>query len=155
MNANQTEDGKVIDVPMEFGANAYLDYPISNLNWIVFAGFDYENFSTFNTEELETKSLATRQITQGFATLGAAKGFKLIDQSFFLKLSASRTVYADESRASLVDPVPFEGYKYMVYLNAKYDDRLFVHGLFKQHLLEGPTSLVITRIGFGFGYKFF
>jgi hypothetical protein len=53
-----------------------------------------------------------------------------------------------------VNPEKFSGLKYIAYLNMKYNNKWFYHGLFKQHSLTGATDLTITRFGLGVGYSF-
>lgn len=89
-----------------------------------------------------------------FATAGFSKLFKLWDYTFLTKISWS-PVITSTSSGNYINDEEFSGYKYLLFLTYLRDRNWNYSFLYKQHILSGPTNLTITRIGLGFGYRFF
>lgn len=144
-----------VSLPLEYGLNSYAGYQLENWPLGIYTGLDYERFSSYNTEELPSgEPLAIRAHTLTFLTVGASNRFEAFGKQFLAKASFSRSIMSSQSRPSKVNPKEFEGTKFILYLNVKAGKDWFYHGFYKQHDLEGATSLHISRVGFGFGYTF-
>ncbi len=144
-----------VSIPFELGLTSYLGLRKSNWPIEVYSGLDIERFSSYNTDELPSgEALSTREHTITYFTAGVSKSFGWLGKKFLAKASISKSLLSLQSRESLVNPEKFSGLKYIAYLNMKYNDRWFYHGLFKQHSLTGATDLTITRFGLGVGYSF-
>lgn len=154
LNSSVSEIGETVNIPWEYGTTTYLGYMANWMPVEVYGGIDHERFSSYNTEELPSgAALETREHNITYYTGGISKVFKLWNKQFMTKASYSKSFMTSESRPSKVTPISFEGSKFMLYLNMKYNQDWFFHLFYKQHTLTGPTELIISRVGFGFGYK--
>jgi hypothetical protein len=139
--------------PYEYGLTAYLER--ANLFSIKgptpYAGVDYESFDAYNLDELNasTDPLDFRRQNILYGTVGVAHSFNFLEQSIFLKLSASQSVQSSsESSESYV------GRKFMFFITTPLQKDWSLNLLLKRHDLAGVTDLVITRVGMGLGYHF-
>lgn len=156
LNPAEYGQGQEISVPLEYGINAYFNYRLNIMKMVPYIGFDYERFSTFNTEELPTGvPLATRELQMGYLTIGGFYGFSIFGLPAGSKISVSTVMMSKASRDSLVSNEDFTGFKYILYFTINVFEGFAAQCFFKQHLLSGPTKLTITRYGVGFGYRFF
>jgi len=146
-----------VDIPPEYGVTSYLDLKKHRFaNWTPYLGVDIERFSTFNSDERELgEKLSTREHQLIYGTFGASANFNVLRQNFFIKSSLSYSLLTQSSRKSIVDDSDFEGIKGIFFIATPVYKSWSAHFLFKQHLMNGPTDLSITRYGFGVGYKFF
>lgn len=155
LDSGTTSSDKEIEIPWEYGLTAYVGYKKNFWPVEVYTGLDYESFSSFNTEELVTdEDLAVRTHNIAYATLGVSKAYTLLNRFFLTKFSMSRSFSSTESRESSVDPKPYTGSKFILFTAMKAAKRWYYSAFYKQHNLEGPTSLNIRRIGIGVGYNF-
>lgn len=144
-----------IDIPEEIGVTLYGERTFTG--WLngVYAGFDFERFSTFNVEQLESgEDLRVREHQMFFVTLGLTKFLPTKIGNFLFKTSYSRVVSSSiKSQTTGVDA--FEGNKFIVYANYKPFKKLLFHLLYKQHDLDGGVSdLEVKRLGVGIGWSF-
>lgn len=146
-----------VNIPPEYGLTFYLDFKKHLFsNWTPYLGVDIERFSTFNSDERELgEKLSTREHQLIYGTFGASTNFNILRQNFFIKTSLSYSLLTQSSRKSIADSSEFSGIKGLLFLATTLTKNWSTHFLFKQHLMNGPTNLSITRYGFGVGYKFF
>jgi hypothetical protein len=145
-----------VTIPMEWGANLYVNYLITGIELDVYGGFDLERFSTFNVDELPTgQPLTTIEHTLYYATFGISKAFKAFNQNMFFKLSYSSSLSSSSSRQSLTSNEAVAGSKMIFFLSWKFSESWSAHLLYKKHSLTGPTTLSISRTGLGVAYHFF
>ncbi len=155
LDSGLSDQNESVSLPWEYGLNSYIGYQRESWPVEVYTGIDHERFSSYNTEELPSgEPLSTREHTLTFLTLGVSKKFEWFGKQFLAKASYSSSVMSSQSRESKVNPQEFEGTKFILYLNMKASKDWFYHGFYKQHDLEGATSLHIARLGLGFGYSF-
>ncbi len=146
-----------VSIPWEIGITSYISYKDERLPFQVYTGLDLERFSSYNTTELvDGARLDTIQHRITFATFGVSKGFRFLGQSFFTKISYSRSVVSSQSRPVAGVDSPMKGSKYIAFLNmlAPNSKNWSYNLFFKQHNLKGATDLVVSRTGIGFGYRF-
>lgn len=154
--ASNVSTGEV-SVPGEFGGNLYFEYRLKKINSTLYAGFDYETFSTFNMGAVNKSAiLLVDKNSVTYFTLGISRLLKIRSYKLFTKFSLSKSITSSQTVNSLgVDPgVGYDGYKAMIYLNYKISKKFYLHSLFKMHKMSGPDELTTTRIGLGFGYIF-
>ena len=155
LDGGLSDQNESVSLPWDYGLNSYIGYKRENWPIEVYTGVDHERFSSYNTEELPSgEPLSTREHTLTFLTLGVSKKFEWFGKQFLAKASYSSSVMSSQSRESKVNPQEFEGTKFILYLNMKASKDWFYHAFYKQHDLEGATSLHIARMGLGFGYNF-
>ena len=146
-----------LSVPPEVGGNLYYEYRVKKINSTLYAGFDYETFSTFNMGAVNKSGvLLIDKNSVTFLTVGVSKLLKIRSYKLFTKFSLSKSIASSQTVDSAgVDPgVGYDGYKAMIYLNYKISKKFYLHSLFKMHKMSGPDELTTTRIGLGFGYIF-
>lgn len=163
-SANSLTSDKV-SIPPEIGGNLYGEYRFLKNNITLYAGPDYESFSTFNLNALQTvNKVYVDRVGATYFTLGIAKSISVFNKQFFTKLSASRslvTFYQNNAPQSSIDSTlpsdagTYSGYRFLFYLNYKLNDKIYLHSLLKYHTMTGPSQLSTTRIGLGFGYILF
>lgn len=155
LDGGLSDQNESVSIPWEYGVNSYLGYQKENWPLEVYAGFDHERFSSYNTEELPSgESLSSREHALTYLTVGLSKKFEWFDKQFLAKASYSSSIASSQSRPSKINPKEFEGTKFILYLNMKASKNWFYHGFYKQHDLEGATQLHVARLGLGFGYSF-
>lgn len=154
-----------ISIPPEIGANFYGEYRWQKYNMTLYAGPDFESFSTFNLRGLQNdRKIYVDGVGATYLTLGMAKSFTLFKKQFFSKLSLSKSVvtsYKNNAPPSQIDASDhidlgkYSGSRFLFYLNYKFTNKLYLHSLFKYHSMSGPSDLTTIRIGVGFGYILF
>ena len=128
----------------------------SNSKISAFVGYDYERFSSFNTEEVvDGNDLIVRDNQVHFFTAGVSKLFTIWDRYYFVKVSGSQSISATSTPASSISDEKLAGTRWQLYMNTKLTNSVLGHVIIKSHSLQGPTSLNIFRVGFGLGYRFF
>lgn len=141
-----------IDIPMEYGFVATINRKLKYRKLALSAGFDYEHFTTYNIDEVfDTNELETRANHLGFLSLGLSKKFLIKNREISSKFSFSQSITSSSSDTGK----EFSGTKWMIYLNFGIAKELRAHAFYKIHDLAGPSSLLISRYGVGFGYQFF
>ncbi len=149
-NINQTE----VEVPAEFGGNLYLDYELINRSFNIYGGIDYERFTTFDLETSQTQGLIELNDNSViYATFGASKFFYFLNRSWFSKLSLSKSLASSLSSDLSNPPEPYDGMKYLLYLNTKVSKKFFAHALLKIHMMSSDDDLTTIRFGMGIGYS--
>ncbi len=145
----------ILKFPPEIGGNTYYNFYLKKLTILPFWGIDYESLNTFNSNSLLSGiPLSVRKNKFIYGTFGLGQGFNFSTFVFLLRGSVSRIFYSTTSSTS--DSDKYTGYKGIVSLNLKANKSPWLFNLFyKVHLLEGPTELVINRIGIGIGFSFF
>jgi hypothetical protein len=140
--------------PHEFGFNLYYQHltPWAGLSF--YGGFDYEQFSTFNTTAyLDGQNLAFNKNKITYGTFGIGKTFFWGNQKILLKGSFAQSI---ESATSSVNPADkFDGQRVLLFASIKGESRFTYHLIFKRHTLEGPNQLTINRLGAGIGLVIF
>jgi hypothetical protein len=153
--SNNLNDADV-DVPAEIGLNFYPEYRFVKYNFTGYFGLDYEKFSTFNIGGLEnaTQEILLDQNSVIYGTIGVSKLINVFNTPFFTKLSFSHSLSSTISPNSKgsQDSTPYTGYKFLWYVNRKFNNRLYLHTLFKYHKMNGPSELTTLRLGLGFGF---
>lgn len=154
------DTGAELDIQTEIGTNIYYNYSFPSYTLSLYSGFDYEQFSTYNTDEILEGSTTykVRKHNIGFVTAGVGKSFSVATHKFLFKASISKSITSSSSELPATTnngSDTYSGIKYILYLNYKASSNFLVHAIYKQHLLDGPTDLSILRIGVGVGYKFF
>jgi hypothetical protein len=144
-----------VDIPTEFGLTSYAGYQKENWPVEIYSGLDIEKLSSYNMEELDLdEPLSVREHTLFYLTVGMAKSFELASKRFLFKTSISKSILSKQSRPSLVTPDPFSGFKFIAFLTMKVTGNWSANLLYKQHNLEGATTLRASRLGVGLGYSF-
>ncbi|MFG1500009.1 hypothetical protein ABMA70_07330 [Halobacteriovorax sp. XZX-3] len=144
-----------INVDPEIGGNLYFSYRLISPAISLYAGLDYEEFNTFNLENLKKNDLVSFDTNQVlYATFGASRSVNLFGQKLFAKLSYSQSI-ASERSSSLVNAEntqSFTGSKILFYLFKNVGNNFFAHSLIKYHWMSGPSNITTLRVGLGFGY---
>jgi hypothetical protein len=153
-NANVNSTQAQLNLKAEYGLNLYYQQLISTSELSAYGGLDYENFSTFNTQEYANgDDLSINQNQLIYVTAGLGKTFFINDQRLLLKASLSQSV---NSKSSSIQPdAQFSGQRFLLYTSYKGVSRFTYHLMFKRHMLEGPTKLTINRFGIGIGFVIF
>lgn len=148
--AGETSTNQQISIPFEQGTTLQV-----GKNWSGFGaylGFDYEQFNSFNTEELSLiNEVKVRKNKIGFGSVAISKVLEIGKREIYFKVSFAQSLLSSSSK----NGTEFKGSKIMFYANYKLNKRLFVHTLYKRHTLKGKTDLSINRYGVGFGVNFF
>ncbi len=145
-----------LNIPPEIGANVFVEYRYAQLNAVFYAGPDYEKFSLINFESL--KNLSNNYIDENsilYLTAGFSKQYIIFNKKLFTKTSLSKSILSTTKSSSAKTPIPYSAEKILFYLNYKLSDKLFIHTLFKYHMMSGPNKINALRIGIGFGYILF
>jgi hypothetical protein len=153
LNTSESNLNQEISVSPEIGINAYMDYSFSKFS--LYGGFDYEQFSTFNTDALLNQSTLTLvESSVIYLTAGINKLFSIGSYKIFSKYSFSKSVSTttDFSSYTTIPANAYDGIKAMVYFNYKFSKKWFAHTLFKYHTMSGPDDLAVLRVGVGIGY---
>ncbi len=147
-----------VDIPLEFGGNVYLGRRIST-HWVpnIYAGIDFERFSSFNTDDIIQKKdyLTTREHAIVYATLGISAPFKLLGKAAFFKLGVSQTIYSMQRPEITAEESEFTGTRLMIFITRQIWKHWSAHLFFKEHSLSNNTAnLTIMRYGLGIAYNF-
>jgi hypothetical protein len=148
---------KKADIPWEYGFTSYLEYSGFKHQIKPYVGFDYESFSTFNTDELRADSTVGVDVrTHSFlyGTVGVYTFTKIFQRPSIIKASVSTNFTSSSSRKSTVSNEDFNGQKFIFFLGSNIRGNWGASFIYKQHMMTGPTDLTISRIGFGISYKF-
>ncbi len=146
-----------VDVPLEFGVNSYYQHRIKDSTYVIYGGADFERFSTFNLASVEQNdSLELDQNQMGFATVGISKAFEIGKKALLFKASISQSLFSSRTLgySEDEDTSSYSGQKLMLFLVSTIKERFFISGLFKYHMLSGPSDVTVMRIGMGCGYFF-
>ncbi len=158
VSTNLEGSDETTELPPEFGLTGYIDLLDKKiLGWTPYYGTDIEQFSTFNSDEIviNNESIETREHQFIYATAGLSKLTSLLNRKIFMKTSLSYTLLSSSSRESEVRSGNYKGFKGIFFIASPLTKKFSLSFLLKQHLMDGPTELNITRYGFGLGYKFF
>jgi hypothetical protein len=144
-----------VQIPNEIGVNFYKQYKFHE-RWDVYYGWDYEEFSTFNLDELNAllESASTKRQRIHYLTLGIAHSFKLMQRNFLLKTSGSVIVDSSASEKNKITAKTFSGYKAMLYLSTRLFKSVSGQFLFKYHHLDDGSLVDVYRYGVGLGFAF-
>lgn len=139
----------------DVGIALYEEYRTARLGTI-FAGFDYESFSTFDLEtinNLQQINFNKNKVT--YLTVGVAKSFKIFDKLMLSKASFSQSLFSSQSSTLANTTDEYKGSKILLYLDYKFTENFFFHTQFKYHWMKGIDQITVSRIGVGFGYVLF
>ena len=143
-----------LDTKPEIGFNLYYQQLTSWYGLSFYGGMDYEQFSTFNTTSFISGSeLALNQNKVFYATAGAARTFFFGEYKLLVKSSLSQSLKSDTNSSLAGDE--FKGQRFTLFGSIKGESQFTYHLLYKRHMLEGPTTLTINRIGVGLGFVIF
>lgn len=146
-----------VDVPAEYGVNAYGEYRTDKLGLSFFSGLEYENFHSFNLNEL---AMSQRVLVDDsnfvYLAVGVSKYIKIYDHDFIARLMFSKSIVSSYSTESTIGKVKeFDANKFKLYLNYKMSERLFFNSVIKYQTLSGESEMDSLRLGIGVGYAFF
>jgi hypothetical protein len=151
---NSTISNKEVDIPFEYGSNFYWNFKTRG-NYTYYAGVDHERFSTFNIDELTSGlDLETREHTLSYLTVGYTNLYNLYSKTIFVKASLSQSIISQTNVQSTVSDESYNGNKFILFLATPIYPSISLTSFYKQHFLDGPTELSISRFGLGFSYKF-
>lgn len=151
-----SDSSESASIPAEYGVTTHFNINRFNIPITPFIGLDYESFSTFNTDErFLGEKLSTREHNILYGSFGFSKLFTLFKRPAYIKAGVSQSFVTKSSRKSLLNSKEFSGQKLIFFFSTPVVKNFSAHFLFKQHLMEGPTSLSISRYGLGVSYKFF
>ena len=146
-----------VTIPLEYGLTSYIEYRELYMDIKPYAGIDIESFSTFNLDELKddpNRKLDVRTHRFFYTTIGALTLTKIFKRPTLIKASLSATILSGSSRQSLVSDEDFTGMKFMFFFATKIKNRWGASFLYKQHVLDGPTELTVSRSAVGISYRF-
>lgn len=146
-----------VDVPAEYGVNAYGEYRADKLGLSFFSGLEYENFHSFNLNELAmNQRVLVDDSNFVYLAVGVSKYFKIYDHDFIARLMFAKSIVSSYSTESTLGTVKeFDANKFMLYLNYKMSERLFFNSIIKYQTLSGESEMDSLRLGIGVGYAFF
>ncbi|WP_408095757.1 hypothetical protein ACJVC5_11990 [Peredibacter sp. HCB2-198] len=156
-SANNLDD-KNVKVDPELGLTFYPEYRFVKQNFTGYFGVDYERFSTFNMGGIQQdRTILLDSNTVLYGTVGFSKLVHVFKTPFFTKLSFSHSIVSknDPNSKGIKNTDDYTGYKILWYVNKKFTERLYLHTLFKYHVMDGPSELKTLRLGIGFGYILF
>lgn len=147
-----------VEIPAEYNASLLTEYELSKYRFVVFGGFEYETFSTFNTQGLvDTGSVFVDKSKVTYLTLGLSKRFSIKSRDIFIKTSLATTLTSDRdvSYSGAVNKEEFTGYKFMLYSYVPLNYQWYINGLLRVHRMSGPSDMNTVRFGLGVGYIIF
>jgi hypothetical protein len=152
---NVTATSTTLDLPNERGLNFYRQHRF-NKSWEYYYGWDYEEFSTFNLDELAAslESAGLKRQKLHFLTMGLSHVFRAFDRNFLFKGSASVIVDSSDSEENRVTGRTFSGYKGILYFNTRLYKSVSAQVLLKYHHLDDGSLANILRYGAGIGIAF-
>lgn len=141
-------------VPNEIGANLYFQRHDKEFDFSMYAGFDYEKFSSFNTSAyvLGLENLAICSNTIYLATVGVGKNFYFGNYTLATKVGLSSTIHSTTTSYSNSN---FQGQRFLLFASFHGDSKFSYNFLYKRHSLKGQTNLTIDRVGLGISYELF
>jgi hypothetical protein len=154
VNVDSTRQDSV-DIPGEVDFNLYGHYRFSKKNFTLFSGLDYDSFSTFNQGALlSLGNIIVDENKTLYLSLGATKLLKLFGQKIHTRISFAKSISSSTTlgQGAIDSGSSYDGYKSLLYLNYKFKNNLFLHGLFKYHKMTGPDNLDSWKTGLGLGY---
>jgi hypothetical protein len=135
----------------EIGVNVYFQHYIRPYAFSLYGGFDYENFSTVNTKHfVQGEDFAMLNNSLIYATAGFGKSAFIFNRNVLFKLGFSQSISSTSTGPSAADK--FSGQRLIFFSSVRATEELSFHMLYKRHMLVGPTTLTIDRIGLGFAY---
>ena len=147
-------DSQKVEVPGEVGFNIYGEYDLVDYNFNLYGGLDFEKFTTFDLATSQNESrIALNENSIFYLTAGITNVFNVNDRIFFTKLSLSKSVTSSISSEATSAPNPYDGFKYMIYINTKLTEKVFAHSLLKIHTMSADDDLTTVRFGVGIGYS--
>ena len=153
-NATSSISNEQVNIPLEYGSNFYWNFK-TETSLIYYSGFDIERFSTFNIDEVVSgEDLSTREHTMSYLTIGLQNMFQVFSQSFLYKFSISQSILSQSNKQNETNDILYNGNKFILFLAAPISRNIAITSFYKQHILNGPTELSISRIGIGLSYKF-
>lgn len=154
VDGNVSNSNNNIKTPLEIGMSVYYQYTYNHSIPTLYAGFDRESFSSFNTTEvLQNGTLELRNNILYLYTVGFIKSFDVKSKSLSIRASYAKSFKSTST--SVVSTDTFEGSRIHLNLNYKTSSNFSYNILFKRFDLEGPTKLIVNRFGIGFGYQFY
>ncbi len=145
-----SSDEQQVYVPSEFGVTAYYEKPKAFTKMGYYYGYDYEAFSTFNTDELiNGADIEVREQGIHYLTGGLSFNFEAFKRPVFARTSFSYSMLSTSSAGT-----SFTGFKTMFFLGTALNEQWGINVLWKRHQLAGATSLVISRLGVGVSLSF-
>ncbi|MCM2351140.1 MAG: hypothetical protein NDI69_14060 [Bacteriovoracaceae bacterium] len=153
-SANNLDDSNVSVAP-ELGVTLYPEYRFNQYNFTGYFGLDFERFSTFNMGGIqEDRKIILDENTVLYATVGFSKLVHVFGSPFFTKFSFSHSLSSQISTNpdGIDEGGNYTGYKFLWYVNKKFNDKIYLHTLFKYHTMDGPSELQTLRLGVGLGY---
>jgi len=160
-NAQIDPDSKVADIPWEYGFTSYVEYSGFKYQIKPYVGFDFESFSTFNTDEVKKQDeegtpllFDVRTHSFLYGTFGVYTFTKILERPSIIKASISTNFTSSSSRPSTASDKDFNGQKFIIFVGANVFENWGASFMYKQHMMKGPTDLTISRFGFGVSYKF-
>lgn len=147
-----------VTVPTEIGGNFYTEYKAENFNFSLYGGIDFERFHTFNLEGIQQERkiyFDTNDVL--YLTVGLSRKLKIYKWDLFSKLSFSQSIVSSMTPGYTDAQITeaFSGNKILFYLFKRYNEKIFMHTMFKYHFMSGPSDITTLRIGVGFGYLLF
>ena len=137
-----------LNVPSEYGFNAYWARPYKRTDFAYYGGFDIEDFATYNTMQfVQHAPLGFNENRFLFATFGAEQALFVAGKRLTFKASLAYSILSSTSSPDENDR--FKGYRLLLFANYKIYGRYGIHLLYKHHQLKGPTDMQINRFGIG------
>lgn len=147
--------GEDVEIPLEYGSTFYSNYRVKD-NISFYIGGDLERFSTFNIEEINNgEQLDTIEHNVLYFTTGLAYNYELFSFPMLTKLSVSQSLFSQSNAKNENENTFYNGNKFIFFSNIKILHSWSLNIFYKQHLLNGPTELNISRFGAGISYRFF
>lgn len=156
--SNQISSGttKEVDIPAEYGLNVYGIYAKRNSQFQYYAGLDYENFSSFNIQNIITNdSVSIDSNTVYYLTAGLNYKPRAIEK-LSVKLAVSKSIISKaEPGLAASTPAELSGIKYILFLNYSFNEKWSANAMFKGHNFSGDNDLSVNRVGIGVSYQLF
>lgn len=146
-------EGENVSFPNEVGWNFYIQRFIEKGEFFIFTGLDYEQFSVFNLRKLNTQEkVEVDRIKATYYTFGLYKAFTFLGKVLHFETSYSQIANTEEELgdSDYAYSSNYNGYKFYLYLKFRIWNDLFFQLMRKQHYLDGPDEMTITRTGIGF-----
>lgn len=156
--SNQISDNQSssVDIPAEYGGNLYGFYKPELRQFSFFAGLDFENFSSFNIENiLNSDSIAIDSNNVNYITLGTNFAPTTLE-NFVFKLAVSKSLTTKTTNAvSTTQQIKLSGIKVLFLINYQLNEKWTLDMSVKNHNFSGDNELSIRRFGLGINYSFF
>jgi hypothetical protein len=155
--AGSNLNNQKVVLPHEVGATLYAERFFQTGTVTLYAGADYEQFSTFNLPGIDqTGKISVDSNEVYYLTFGMSKNFTLFGKSFFSKLSSSKSIISTyrPGTASPGYDGALQGYKFLAFMSTEIANNFSLNAFVKQHLMQAEHDLKVLRLGIGFGYTF-